>query len=751
MNLLVNAFNSGELTPELEGRTDLEKLRKACRILRNTVPRPLGGTRRRPGMINLGLSKYADRQARLIPFAASAADRYVLEIGHEYLRVWKDGVRLAVELAAPWQESQVSEIQFVQINDLVYFTHPAIPVQELRRISDLSWTLAAFTWRWPAMRDENITSLTMRVEPAAGAVPAQLIASGAWFTAADAGAYYQVTHARDNTSTSLALTGNGQTDGTLKILGAWDLYTVGEWTGTVYLETLDEDNQWQVLRSYSGVKDRNVTANGRFERQTAVRIRYVGSGTTPVPRAFLEPTDVELHGLVRVDAVTSATQCAVTVISQPYASTATARWREGAWSARRGYPAAVALHQQRLTFAGTTAQPQTIWGSAINDWNNFQHIDADDAAYSVTIAAQEANPIAWMASVDGLIIGTEGDEWLLDAAGGVITQSNPPVAKRKTGFGSARQQAQLVGSVVLFVQRGGRKVREYVYAFEESNYKALDLTELADHMTVSGGITQLAFASAPDPTIWATTSDGRLLSCTYLREAEVIAWAQHETDGDVESVASLPGADIADEVWMVVNRHGSRRVERFDPGHWIKMQAGTVETLCHLDAATVQSAASPTATWANLDHLEGLEVAVWADGAVQPSRRVLAGAVTLQERASTVIIGLPYTSTLQPFPFDAVTQTGTSAGRAWRTPEIRLQLWQTGPMEYADGPEGPWYPVPTRAGDDDMDAPPPLFTGKTGELALQSHHRSELAVTLRTTAPGPVNILSIIAQTAVYD
>jgi len=144
MNLLVNAFNAGELTPELEGRSDLEKLRKACRVLRNTVPRPLGGTRRRPGMMHLGLAKYADRQARLIPFAASAADRYVLEIGHEYLRVWKDGVRLAVELAAPWQESQVSEIQFVQINDLVYFTHPAIPVQELRRISDLSWTLAAF-------------------------------------------------------------------------------------------------------------------------------------------------------------------------------------------------------------------------------------------------------------------------------------------------------------------------------------------------------------------------------------------------------------------------------------------------------------------------------------------------------------------------------------------------------------------------------------------------------------------------------
>jgi hypothetical protein len=760
MNLLTNAWNAGELTPELAGRYDLEKLRKGARLLRNAVPRPLGGTRRRPGMMHLGPAKFPDRRARLIPFAASAADRYMLELGHQYLRVWKNGTRLDVELAAPWAEEQVATVQFTQVNDLVFFVHPELPVHELRRITDASWTFAPFAWRWPATRDENVTSLTMRVQPAAGATPAQLIASANWFTAGDVGAYYQITHARETTSTPLSLMAHGQTDGALQILGAWDLYTTGIWAGTLYLETLDEDNQWQVLRSWSGAQDRNVTANGRFERLTKVRLRYTGTGSpsgspSANPRAILEPTDVELHGLVRVDSVTSATQCAVTVISEPFASTATARWREGAWSVRRGYPSAIALHQQRLTFAGTAAQPQTIWGSAINDWNNFQTIDAEDAAYSVTIAAQEANPIAWMASVDGLIVGTEGDEWLLDAAGGVITQANPPVAKRKTGFGSARQQAQLVGSVVLFVQRGGRKVREYVYAFEESNYKALDLTELADHMTVSGGITQLAFASAPDPTIWGATSDGRLLSCTYLRDAEVIAWAQHSTDGLVESVAVLPGEDIADEVWMIVQRTTdagpTRRVERFDPDHWVKMQAGTTPTLSHLDGATIQTSATPTATWGNLAHLEGREVAVWADGAVQPARRVVAGSIALQLAASTLIVGLPYTSTLQPYTFDVVTQTGTSAGRKWRTAEMRLILWQTGPMEYADGPEGPWYPIKTRSGDDLMDEAPPLFTGKTDELAFQSNHRDNLDVTLRTSGPGPMNVLAIATQTTAYD
>ena len=52
MRLLVNAFNAGELSPELAGRFDLEKLRKACAICRNNIPRALGGTRRRPGMMH---------------------------------------------------------------------------------------------------------------------------------------------------------------------------------------------------------------------------------------------------------------------------------------------------------------------------------------------------------------------------------------------------------------------------------------------------------------------------------------------------------------------------------------------------------------------------------------------------------------------------------------------------------------------------------------------------------------------------
>ncbi|MBV5277353.1 hypothetical protein JZU56_06110, partial [bacterium] len=99
-------------------------------------------------------------------FNFSTTARFVMELGDGYLRIWKDGALVEVggsplELAAPWTESQLFSIQMVQVNNLVFFTHPAFHPQELRRVTDTSWTLADFAWNWPAMRDLNDTLATM--------------------------------------------------------------------------------------------------------------------------------------------------------------------------------------------------------------------------------------------------------------------------------------------------------------------------------------------------------------------------------------------------------------------------------------------------------------------------------------------------------------------------------------------------------------------------------------------------------------
>ncbi len=763
MRQLINAFNTGEFTEELLGRVDLESLRKACRLCRNFIPRTLGGVRRRPGLMRLGAAKYPDKKCRLLPFNFSTEARFMMEAGEGYLRFWRDGAPLLdgdgdrIELAAPWTEAQLFSIQMTQVNDLVYFVHPEFPVQELRRVTDISWTLAEFAWAWPAMRDENPDPTTMACSVTTGS--GTLTSSAPQFTAGDVGAYYEITHNRPSSSVGIFLVA-GTTSAELKVLGTWEVSTTGIWAGDLYLEIKQLNGDWTVLRSWVVSADKNIQASGVIQKETWMRLRFVygSSSGTVDPRAQLEALDPEIRGLVRVTGYTSPTVASVTVIRDLWSTSATLLWSEGAWSARRGFPRSVAIHQQRLVFGGCAAEPQKIWGSAIGDFNNFKILDLDDSGYAVLIAAQEANPIVWLASQDGLIIGTEGDEWLMDSGDEVISPSNPPYSKRKTKFGSADLQAQLVGSVVIFVQRGRRSVREYVFAFDEQGYKAPDLSQLSEHMT-QGGVVQLAYAQNPDSTIWAVTGDEKLLSCTYRRESEVVAWAQHPSAGAFESVATIYGAENsgADEVWMSVRRTidgvESRHIERFDPEHWILQAAGEPARarMVHFDCSLRIHLDAPASIVTGLEHLEGAVVAVRVDGASQQSRKVSEGFIVLDSPGTEIVAGLPYMSILQPFLFDTVLQDGTSQGSMNRTPEIRARLQLAGAMQTADSAEGPFRDLSFRSPmNHPMDAPPPLFSGLTDPVLFQANFTDGTNFTIRTDSGEPLNILMVVAQTGIY-
>lgn len=69
------SLNAGELSPRLDGRTDLEKYSKGCRTLRNFLPLVQGGVTKRVGTRFL---MEAPSARRLVPFVFNAADSFVL-------------------------------------------------------------------------------------------------------------------------------------------------------------------------------------------------------------------------------------------------------------------------------------------------------------------------------------------------------------------------------------------------------------------------------------------------------------------------------------------------------------------------------------------------------------------------------------------------------------------------------------------------------------------------------------------------
>ncbi len=544
----------------------------------------------------------------------------------------------------------------------------------------------------------------------------------------------------------------------LRIVGAWDLYTYGTWSGTLHLERLNQAGGWDIVRSWRGNDLRNVITSGVEEQQATLRLRAVSmTGTAAsgaaVPKFLLEAADANVIGLVRITDVTSTTVATAEVVTSLHAATATLTWTEGAFSELRGYPRTITLHQQRLWFAGTRAYPTGIWASVTSDIENFRRGVLDDSSLFFQLAAEEANTIQWITSYGQLLVGTNGEIW--SAVGAGENQPITPVGVKFTQggkFGSAYLPAVLVHEVPCFVERTGRKVRRVTYSGEDEKFIGSNLTVLSEHVT-GEGIVQMAFAQQPNAILWAVTAGGELIGMTFENEQNVYGWHRHTTDGFFESVATVYG-DEADEVWVTVRRtvdgEAERYVERLDP-HTMRQVFDEPEQLVYLDSATVFEAPG-TATLTGLVHLIGATVGIVADGAQLPSAVVsAAGELTIDSDAyARVTVGRPYTMTLQPWRQELQMAKGTAQGSAIKVSSVVLCLLESLGGEVADSATGRFDLIPYRTAGAAMDTSLDLFTGEK-PIVLPSKHRPSVAVVVRSSHPFPFNVTGIVLKMDAYD
>lgn len=93
---LVNNCNSGELSPRIDARVDIEKYLSGCRTLENFIPLVEGGVVRMPGTYYVGSVKNSSKETRLIPFAFSTTQQYVLEFGEQYIRFYMNDGQIVI-------------------------------------------------------------------------------------------------------------------------------------------------------------------------------------------------------------------------------------------------------------------------------------------------------------------------------------------------------------------------------------------------------------------------------------------------------------------------------------------------------------------------------------------------------------------------------------------------------------------------------------------------------------------------------
>ena len=465
-------------------------------------------------------------------------------------------------------------------------------------------------------------------------------------------------------------------------------------------------------------------------------------------------------GYGKITAYTSATVVTWEIIKDTGSSTASTDWSLGAFSNTTGHASCVTFFEQRLVFAATLSQPQTIFFSRSGDYENMDEnrggTIADDDAIIYTIASNQVNAIRFMTSTRTLIIGTAGGEFTVSGGGTdvAVTPTNILI-KKQSNNGAANVDALAVGNATIFLQRARRKMRELAYNFDVDGYVAPDLTILAEHIS-EGGFKQLSYQQEPNQVIWGVRNDGQLIGLTYQREQQVVAWHRHIFGGAFgsgnavcESIATIPTDDSEYQSWVIIKRTINGATKRYvEFIHQYDFDESDDTSFNFLDSQLSYDGSAVT-TISGLAHLEGQTVSVLADGATHPDKTVSSGSITLERSASKVKVGLGYTSLLQTMRIDAGAQNGTSQSKTKRIYEITARLYESIGVEV--GPDlNNMERIPFRSSANAMDSGINVFTGDK-EIEFRGNYETDGFIFVRQTQPLPLTILSLYPKLQTND
>lgn len=186
------SFSGGEITPSLYGRVDTTKYATGLRTCRNFTIMRHGGASNRPGFEFIAEIKDSSKVVAIIPFIFNSDQTYVLEFGPLYMRVHRNGVPVEVsgvaayasgttyaigdlvvdggvnyyciqagsghtpassptywyaltgniyEIPTPYTEAHLPALKYIQSADVIVLTHQSYRQRELARTGHTAWRL----------------------------------------------------------------------------------------------------------------------------------------------------------------------------------------------------------------------------------------------------------------------------------------------------------------------------------------------------------------------------------------------------------------------------------------------------------------------------------------------------------------------------------------------------------------------------------------------------------------------------------
>lgn len=313
------------------------------------------------------------------------------------------------------------------------------------------------------------------------------------------------------------------------------------------------------------------------------------------------------------------------------------QFQMGLYSGTTGYPSCGVYYQGRLWLGGlvpnrfdatVTNSPS---GSFIFSPSAADNTVADNCGIAEVLNSDEVENILWFQpSTQGLILGTEGGEWLVQAS-----QLNDPItptsieAHRVSKNKCANVDPIHAPMAMIFVQKSGRKLIEYFPDVFSGKYSSRNLSLRAKDLSKNGFI-QIAYQQELSPAVWAIDVDGFLYGCSYKREspfateeATIVGWHRHTLGSgrNVLSITSGPGSQVdngeALDALTLCTQDPTTNVCFIETMAKMFEQDDTLLDAWFLDAGVVPSFASISSTnvtFYGLGYLNGKSVDVWGAG-----------------------------------------------------------------------------------------------------------------------------------------
>jgi hypothetical protein len=445
--------------------------------------------------------------------------------------------------------------------------------------------------------------------------------------------------------------------------------------------------------------------------------------------------------------------------------------REDLWSSTRGYPRSAEFYEGRLYLGGTRSRQQSLIGSVVNDILQLDTAEGlDDDAIFTTLNGRQLNAINGLFGGRSLQLFTTGGEFrYVKEQGTPIVPGDAPV--NQTQYGSAKIRPVSIDGATIYVQRNRKSIRDFRFDYTENAYNSLGVSSLAPHLIydvkdlaawngsatdeislvfvvngtnpnrddadASDGVTLRADGTAFDASEPADHGElsfphGSIAVFNSRKEANVQAWTIWTTKGEFKAVATV----LRERFFLV-----KRTVDGVE-GLYFEQADDDLYTDCA--AVATNSPASTTVT--GLDHLDGEECRVRADGYSLERVTPSSGSATIEIEAEDIEVGLDWQLAVTPMPLQTFTVGGSSnLMRKKRVVKVAARVRNTLGL-YVNG-----RPIPDRFFDlNNFDEPPAPFTGtRTIEESSTWDQAKDKLVEFGQVDPMPFELLGIDVQLEV--